>query len=83
MQLELKNSILTQIVDDEIAVKMSRICNGSNSEGGMNESSYNCNAQSICKGIIEENTQATCISGPVAIKILRSLCAHVTADTLV
>lgn len=51
--------------------------------GGNNDSSYNRNAQSTCKGRTEVDTHATCISGPVAIKILRSLCAHVTAVTLV
>lgn len=70
-------------MDEEIEVKISLIHIGSNSQGGNNDSSYNRNAQSICKGIIEADTHATCISGPVAINILRSLCAHVTAVTSV
>lgn len=54
---------------------------GSNLLGGNMDSSYNLRAQSIFKGRIEADTHATCISGPVAIKIRRSLWAHVTAVT--
>lgn len=64
-----------------MAAKISLIQIGSNSSGGKTNSSYNRNAQSMCKGRMEADTHATCISGPVAIKILRSLCAHVTAVT--
>jgi len=51
------------------------------SSEGNRESSHIRNAQSTYKGTTEADTQATCISGPVATKILRSLCAHVTAVT--
>lgn len=64
-----------------MADKISWIQIGSNSSGGKIDSSYNRNAQSMCNGRIEADTHATCISGPVAMKILRSLCAHVTAVT--
>lgn len=51
------------------------------SSDGNNDSSHIRNAQSTYKGTTEADTHATCISGPVAIKILRSLCAQVTAVT--
>jgi hypothetical protein len=54
---------------------------GSTSSEGNKDSSHIRNAQSTYKGTTEVVTQATCISGPVATKILRSLCAHVTAVT--
>jgi len=51
------------------------------SSDGNNDSSPIRNAQSTYKGTNVGDTHATCISGPVAIKILRSLCAQVTAVT--